>query len=84
MKFAVVPVKDLSKAKERLSSILSQSERTSLAYVMLEDVLNALKGSRFLDRLFIVTLDENAIKVDTTLGVEIIEETEQKGERVNQ
>jgi 2-phospho-L-lactate guanylyltransferase len=80
MKFAVVPVKDLSKAKERLSSILSQTERTVLAYAMLEDVLRAMKGSRLLDRLFVVTSDENAIELAKILGVEIIKETKQEGE----
>ncbi len=80
MRFAVVPVKDLSRAKERLSSILPQKERTALAYAMLEDVLNAIRGSRFLNRLFIVTLDERAIELATTLGIEVIRETKQEGE----
>jgi 2-phospho-L-lactate guanylyltransferase len=80
MKLAIVPVKDLSKAKERLSSVLSQSERTALAYAMLEDVLIAMKGSRLLDRLFVVTLDENAIELAMRLGVEIIRENKQEGE----
>lgn len=76
----IVPVKDLSKAKERLSPILSQGERTSLAHAMLEDVLIAVKGSRLLDRLYVVTLDENAIEVALGLGVEVIREKEQEGE----
>src|SRR6202022_1877197 len=80
MKFALIPVKDLSKAKERLSLILSQAERTALAYAMLEDVLRAMKGSRLLNRLFVVTLDENAIGLAQSLGVEIIKETKQEGE----
>jgi 2-phospho-L-lactate/phosphoenolpyruvate guanylyltransferase len=80
MKFALIPVKDLSKAKERLSLILSQAERTALAYAMLEDVLRAMKGSRLLNRLFVVTLDENAIGLAQSLGVEIIKEAEQEGE----
>lgn len=80
MKFAIVPVKDLSKAKERLSSVLPQDLRTDLAYAMLEDVLTALKGARLLDRIFIVTMDRNAIRIAGEIGIEIIEETEQKGE----
>jgi 2-phospho-L-lactate guanylyltransferase len=80
VKFAIVPVKDLSKAKERLSTILSQSERTSLAHTMLEDVLIAVKGSRLLDRLFVVTPDERAIEVAESLGAEVIKEKEQPGE----
>lgn len=80
MKFALVPVKDLSRAKERLSSILSPYERTILAHAMLEDVLRALKGSRTLDRLFVVTSDENAIEIAAGLGAEIIQEKTQEGE----
>ncbi len=80
MKFAIVPVKDLSKAKERLSSLLSQTERTALAYAMLEDVLTALQSSRLLDRLFVVTLDENAVKLAKCFGAEIIRETKQEEE----
>ncbi len=80
MKFALIPVKDLSRAKERLSSILSQPERTALAYAMLEDVLRAMKGSSFLDRIFVVTLDENAIELAKSMDVEIIREIKQEGE----
>ena len=80
MKFVIVPVKDLSKAKERLSSLLPQHERTALAYAMLEDVLTALKGSLLADRKFIVTLDAKAIEIARGLGIEVIEETEQNGE----
>jgi 2-phospho-L-lactate/phosphoenolpyruvate guanylyltransferase len=80
MKFALIPVKDLSKAKERLSLILSQPERTTVAYAMLEDVLRAMRGSRLLDHLFVVTLDGNAIELAKSLGVEIIRETKQEGE----
>ena len=80
MKFVIVPVKDLSKANERLSSLLPQHERTALAYAMLEDVLTALKGSLLADRKFIVTLDAKAIEIARGLGIEIIIETEQNGE----
>ncbi|GJM15667.1 MAG: hypothetical protein DHS20C13_09940 [Thermodesulfobacteriota bacterium] len=80
MKFVIVPVKDLSKAKERLSSLLPQSIRTELAYVMLEDVLSALKGSKLADRKFIVTLDTKAIEIAKSMGIEVILETEQNGE----
>ncbi len=80
MKVAIVPVKDLSKAKERLSSILPQDVRTDLAYAMLEDVLTALTGSKLLDRIFVVTMDRNAIRIAEGMGIEVIEETEQNGE----
>ena len=80
MIFGLIPVKDLSKAKERLSSILPQEERTALAYAMLEDVLKAFMGTKLLDRHFIVTMDRRTIEIAGALGIEVIEETEQKGE----
>ncbi|HSG32609.1 MAG TPA: 2-phospho-L-lactate guanylyltransferase [Thermodesulfobacteriota bacterium] len=80
MTFGIVPVKDLSKAKDRLSSVLPQKHRTTLAYAMLEDVLIALKNSKLLDRKFIITLDKRAIEIASNLGIEIILETEQNGE----
>lgn len=80
MKFGIVPVKDLSRAKERLASILPQDVRTALAYAMLEDVLIAVKGSGLLDRRFIVTMDAKAMEIARGYGIEIIEETEQSGE----
>jgi len=80
MIFALVPVKDLSWAKERLSSVLSQEKRTLLAYAMLEDVLTALKGSKLLDRIVIVTMDEEAMSIASGLEIDVISETEQNGE----
>ncbi|HEX3035647.1 MAG TPA: 2-phospho-L-lactate guanylyltransferase [Thermodesulfobacteriota bacterium] len=80
MRLGLVPVKDLSKAKQRLSSLFSQHERTAIAYAMLEDVLKALRGSRLLDRLLVVTVDANAIEIATAMGAEIIREERQEGE----
>ena len=80
MKFVLVPVKDLSKAKERLSSVLPQEDRTALAYAMLEDVFTAVKGSTLADRIHVVTMDKRTIEIAGSYGVEVIEEAEQKGE----
>jgi len=80
MKIAIVPVKDLSRAKERLSPVLSQSDRTRIAYIMLEDVLTALRGSKLLTKLFVVTVDELAMELAGSLGIEAIRETKQESE----
>lgn len=80
MRIAIVPVKDLSRAKERLSPVLSQSDRTNLAYLMLEDVLAALKGSRLLTKLFMVTSDGPATELAASLDVEVIKEAKQESE----
>lgn len=43
--YVLVPVKTLSKSKERLSLVLKPRERQSLTLFMLEDILRALKAS---------------------------------------
>ena len=55
--WAVVPVKEIEGAKQRLSSCLSPEERRALASVMLEDVLDAVSAVRELAGLLVVTVD---------------------------
>ena len=80
MKFLLIPVKNLSFANERLSSVLSQKDRTSLAYAMLEDVFEAVSKSKNADKKIVVTLDNKAKKMALKLGFEVIEEEKQEGE----
>lgn len=80
MKFILVPVKDLSRANNRLSSILPQKDRTSLAYAMLEDVLENTSRSVAADRKVVITIDRKAEKIAKQYGFEIIREEEQNGE----
>ncbi len=44
--YAVIPVKTLNESKQRLSSVFNPQERRQLTLAMLNDVLNALKGSK--------------------------------------
>jgi 2-phospho-L-lactate guanylyltransferase len=83
MKFVIVPVKDLSQAKNRLSSLLPQDVRTDIAYAMLEDVLKALGSARLPDRKLVVTMDKRAAEIARGLGIDVLEETEQKGESLS-
>jgi 2-phospho-L-lactate guanylyltransferase len=80
MRIAVVPVKDMSRAKERLSPVLSQADRTKLAFIMLEDVLTALKGSKLLTKLFVVTSDGPATELARSLDIEAMNEAKQESE----
>jgi 2-phospho-L-lactate guanylyltransferase len=43
--WAVVPVKDIRDAKQRLASVLAPHERAALFRAMLHDVLSALSGA---------------------------------------
>jgi 2-phospho-L-lactate guanylyltransferase len=53
--WAVVPVKAIGSAKQRLSSKLTGEQRCRLVRAMLDDVLAALRGARGLDGIAIVT-----------------------------
>ena len=80
MKFILIPVKDLSKANERLASVLSKKQRTDLAYVMLEDVFSAVGESKLADNRVVVTLDRKAEKMALEEGFDVIREETQSGE----
>lgn len=55
--FAVVPVKNLSKSKRRLSSVFSPQERSLLTLAMLQDVLKALQQS-IVDDIVVIGNDD--------------------------
>ena len=59
--WAIVPVKPLRRGKSRLSSILSEDERTLLNYGMLENTLRALNGVEEIDRILVVSRDPSAL-----------------------
>ena len=71
--WAVVPVKELVRAKERLVPVLSPDRRQALMMAMLEDVLTALAATPDLGGLAVVTLDIEARRLATRYGARIIE-----------
>ena len=75
MTVALVPMKDLGAAKERLSPVLSDSERKGLVYAMLRDVLAALDRADNIDRVAIVAHDRGYLD----FGVDFIEEAVNRG-----
>ncbi|HKX32406.1 MAG TPA: 2-phospho-L-lactate guanylyltransferase [Blastocatellia bacterium] len=80
MRYILIPVKDLSRAKQRLAALMTQEERTRLAWAMFETTLTAALGARNADRIALVTLYGPAISLAERLGVEVITETEQISE----
>jgi 2-phospho-L-lactate/phosphoenolpyruvate guanylyltransferase len=81
----LVPVKNLSNAKQRLAALLDQPSRTKLAQAMLADVANALhewKKSTELtpSEIRFVTSDPYAVKLAAELEFEIIPDRENPGE----
>ena len=83
MKYVLIPVKDLSKAKQRLAGVMSPDERTTLARLMMEHVFQQVSNAGGYDRAAVVTLYEPAIQLGDRLGFEIIRETEQISETVS-
>ncbi len=77
--WAVVPVKELAGAKQRLSSCLSPEERRALATVMLEDVLAVVSAVRELAGILVVTVDPVATSLAVRYRARIVTEGARDG-----
>ena len=77
--WAVVPVKDIGKAKQRLGSVLGVEERRNLFLVMVEDVLAALAKVSLLDGVMIVTGDPEVQRLATQFKARLLEESKNQG-----
>ena len=76
----LIPVKDLSRAKQRLSFTLSQAERTRLARAMLHDVFAAVARVRAGVTVFVVSSDPHALAEARSRGWQCLPETAQHSE----
>jgi 2-phospho-L-lactate guanylyltransferase len=76
----LVPVKNLSAAKQRLAAILDQPSRTALAQAMLHDVLTTLHNWKTRPSVAVVTSDPYAVELATEYEFEIIPDPENPGE----
>lgn len=70
--FAVVPVKDLSETKSRLSPLLSSGERGALALAMLDHVLSTLGKLDDLERVGVVSPSPRVLSLAEDAGVEAL------------
>ena len=70
--WAVVPIKEVDGAKQRLSALLTQEQRRTLAATMAEDVLDALSQVRSLAGILVVTLDPAATRLAQRFGVRVV------------
>lgn len=77
--WAVVPIKELEGAKQRLAPLLSPAQRRALIEVMLGEVLEAVAGARGLAGLLVVTLDPEATAFATRLGARIVTDGAREG-----
>ena len=67
--WALIPIKKIQNAKQRLHSVLSSSERRDLSLNMFEDVLSTLKSVPELERVMVVTVCPNASRIAGKYGV---------------
>ncbi len=78
--WAVIPVKDLAGAKQRLAPVLAPKERQELFLAMLGDVLAALAATASLEGIAMITRDAVAQDLAGRVGAEIISEDENDGQ----
>jgi 2-phospho-L-lactate guanylyltransferase len=76
---AVVPVKDLARAKQRLAARLSPGERRALVLLMLEDVLQMLRRVPGLSGIMVVTCEGEVAGRAAQLGAEVLQEPANDG-----
>lgn len=76
----LVPVKNLSSAKQRLAGILDQPSRTALAQAMLYDVLTTLARWDNRPQVAVVTSDPFATNLATEYRFEVMPDSDNPGE----
>ena len=77
--WAILPVKEMAGAKQRLAPLLSPEERIALMQVMLRDVLAALSAAHGLAGIALVTLDPWAEALAQEHGARIITQGAREG-----
>ncbi|MBV8510632.1 MAG: 2-phospho-L-lactate guanylyltransferase [Xanthobacteraceae bacterium] len=78
--WAVVPVKDTRRAKQRLATVMDQDTRRLLAHAMLEDVLSAIAAASSLAGLVVVTADPIATQIAQRYGARLLSEGGEEGQ----
>jgi len=76
---AVLPVKRLGAAKQRLAAGLDAERRRELAGAMVADVLEAIGNARTIDRLIVVSGDPVAQELANSAGAEVVADPEDVG-----
>ena len=76
----LVPVKNLSAAKQRLAAVLDQPSRTKLAQAMLEDVASAINEWKERRPVALVSSDLYAVELASKYRFEIIPDPSNPGE----
>jgi 2-phospho-L-lactate/phosphoenolpyruvate guanylyltransferase len=76
---AVLPVKRLYAAKQRLAAGLGGGERRQLAEAMVADVLEAIRAARTVERTIMVSGDPTAQELAAEAGAEVVPDPDDAG-----
>lgn len=77
--WAIVPVKSLEHAKQRLKAVLPLEARRKLMLVMLQDVLATLRQVEMLAPVLVVTPDASVAELAANAGVRVLHEASSRG-----
>jgi 2-phospho-L-lactate guanylyltransferase len=77
--WAVIPIKELDGAKQRLAPLLSPAQRRALIEVMMGEVLEAVAGATRLAGILVVTVDPQAMALAKRLGARIVTDGAREG-----
>ncbi len=80
MMWAVLPVKGLDGAKQRLGAVLSSRQRSDLSRAMVEDVLEALSAVQGLAGLAVVVGDPAVAAMAERYGARVVFERQSRGQ----
>ena len=78
--WAVIPIKDLTNAKQRLAEALDPSERRRLFRCMFEDVLATVSRVRRLAGVMVVTRDSAAAEIAKARRARVLREDHNRGQ----
>ena len=76
---AILPIKSLTQAKQRLSLELASHDRRALVEAMFADALVALGRVSALDRVVVVSGDRVAQRIASGYGATVVEEDDERG-----
>jgi 2-phospho-L-lactate guanylyltransferase len=83
MIFAVLPVKNLRNAKQRLSGLLSATQRQALALLLYKHTLDTLRQAADIDQVVVVTSDLEVADYARRSRVTVFDENEQISHRAS-
>jgi 2-phospho-L-lactate guanylyltransferase len=78
--FAILPVKRFERAKQRLTGALADGSRWALAEAMVTDVLVALRRSKSVDSVLVVTCEPRAESLATGWGADVVSDPRERGQ----